>query len=302
MQSKKPLTEASQEKIEKVSDEVLSRAAEETNIKEAPSGFTSLVPEVETPPETEPAPKGVEAAKPVVETPPLPSPVVPPVSPPEEKLIDGMTNAERSKLGRKVEYLEGVIQSLIQAQAKPHTETIKGPKKEFQIPTTWEEMKEIKAEMDLQEQSEQAEKLEKYQAKYKESFYQIPVAMGQAFDSEIHAAIVAEMEQRDSPFNRIFNINDPMTDLRVNYSGAQAHVLRQKLKEASPTKVGPPRNPLVGKPPIVPLGVSGTPRVEKRDVETAPLDEHAKRFLSVQGLTQEWAEKALKEEDKVGRK
>ena len=219
----------------------------------------------------------------------------PVVEPPVEALKEGAgeisvapadDNAERSRLGRKVKYLEDVIG---RQQAQIDSFAVKKSSEadeEFRMPETREEFESIIQRIGEKKEATRREDQTRYEASYVATTHEI----GSGEDAALHNEIMTELQKPASPFN-IRHSNDAASDAERNYYKAKASILSEKVREASAKK--PPVNPLKGEPPKMAMGVSGASKVDAKTAPRRQLDEHALKFIKDEGLDDKFVEEAL---------
>ncbi len=105
-------------------------------------------------------------------------------------------------------------------------------------------------------------------------------------DESLHAEIIAELYKDNSPFN-VRHSDNPVADARINYAEAKAYILEQKA-------TGNGKNVFKGKQTNLATGVTATTRQKIQADELPPLDETAKEFVRMTGMSEESVRSALK--------
>lgn len=283
-------TEASQEEQElNFSDDALDKAAEEFGESEE---FTEHTEEVEArgeetedpedPEDTGEEAESMEASEEQeeeAEVPPEPS-----------------DNGERSKLGRKVKYIEDTVlgfqeqfeermnrlDSLITSNTKLGSNEYgaeSGEEEEY-IGTKTELKKFLNDYNRDQETQKQSSQL-----KYEKGYINTIMRLGSEETKEDHQAIYDEMM-------RFFNAkhsDDPMVDAEKNYLNATRSVLKKRL--AAPAKKV---NPLKGNKPKAPLGAGNNSETMAKKTRPIPkFDDAAQDFMNKAGISPERAAEIL---------
>lgn len=108
---------------------------------------------------------------------------------------------------------------------------------------------------------------------------------------DIHAEVVAELQNVESPFN-LKRYNNPQLDAQLNYLEAKNSILQKKLSNVKTDK-----SVFKGKPPDAPpTGTSVSTRTTTAQYEMPKLDEASQDFIKRTGMSDESVAKALKSE------
>lgn len=278
-------TDASQEEQD-FSDDALDKAAEEFGESEE---FTEHEEEVEAREEEEAEEESEE------EKTELAAEQEEDVVPPEPS-----DNGERSKLGRKVKYIEDTVQSfqesfeekmnrleglLVSSNRKQDTD--ESYLRDYEAGDD-EEIIGTKAELkqfltDYNKETESAR--QKNQAKYERDYVQTIKRLGSEETEEDHKDIYDEMM---SHFN-VRHSNNPLMDAEKNYLKATRSVLKKKV--AAPVEK---KNPLKGNKPKAPLGAGGNNETMPKKIKPMPkFDAAAQDFMRKSGITPERAAEIL---------
>lgn len=211
-------------------------------------------------------------------------------------------NAERSKLGRKVKYLEESLIprleskiDLLLAQKSPG----KTEDDEFIPPQTQEEFERKVAEFE----DKKVSRIQNNQLKYQAGFLSALSRIGLEEDGSIYEEVVNEIKKEGSKFNVCYSsdyTSDPNVDAERNYIKAKNFILSQKLKSVTVSKE--PVNPLKGDKPKVPFGVSGTTKVAPKSEPELEMDEYARDFVRRTKMSDEDVKVALTGPEKTYQK
>lgn len=195
----------------------------------------------------------------------------------EEKKKRDEENAERSRLGRKVAYLERKVEELTN-KPEPVEPILDDYDEDEEIVITKKSLREqLKSIQEEEQQAAQAGR-DKYQVAYIQKMDSLA-----GNDLVEHEAIVAEMVTNEE-FNKIYH-NIPEVDAELNYLKAKAKIQgTQKVTRKSPLKGGKPSASLA-----VPGQTKETPR--KKTLPKIPDD--AKRLMDKMGISEEEAMEAL---------
>lgn len=284
-------TEASQEEQD-FSDDALDRAAEEIGESEE---FTEHAEEVEAKgEETEDTedPEGTKEAEETTEMEASEEQEEEAEVPPEPA-----DNGERSKLGRKVKYIEDTVlgfqeqfeermnrlDSLLASNnRRPDVDEYRAegdPEEEF-IGTKAELKKFLNDYNQDQETQRQSSQL-----KYEQEYVKTIKRLGSDETEEDHKDIYDEMM---SHFNVKYSEN-PLVDAEKNYLKATRSVLKKRM--ATPAKKV---NPLKGKKPKAPLGAGSNSETMPKKTRPMPkFDSAAQDFMNRAGITPERAAEIL---------
>ena len=108
---------------------------------------------------------------------------------------------------------------------------------------------------------------------------------------DIHAEVVAELQNVESPFN-LKRYNNPQLDAQLNYLEAKNSILQKKLSSVKTDK-----SVFKGKPPDAPpTGTSVSTRTAAVNNDLPQLDEASQDFIKKTGMSVESVVKALKSE------
>jgi hypothetical protein len=294
-------TEASQEEQTEemdFSDAALSRAAEGAEEEETVEASTEEVEEVEEevaeeeetePVDTEKDPLQLEEEE---ETEALEAEV----GEEEEVQPEPSDNADRSKLGRKVKFMEDSLNGIKESiddrmdrieqmltknqQPEPYKEDFEDEDDEEIILTK----KEFKEQMQSFMTEQQTQKTDS-QAQYEKGYLSTIKQLGAEEESEDEFnAIYDEMMTN---FNNKLSDN-PEMDAERNWLKATKSVLKKQA--AQPIKK---ENPLKGRKPKAPLGKGSTDTVPKSASAVPELDDVAAEFIKKTGMSDELVADAL---------
>ena len=266
-------------------------STETTPVSETPSE----TPAPETPPAETPAP-GTEKPKtetpeptPKVEEPPkAEEPPKPTETPKPERDDDGLTPAERSRLGRRVANIEtnidtkfNILMEKMNTLAGNPDRTINTgePETPTEIPQTREELNKY---LDQRDKARVSDK-----TNYEVEFMRETDTLGLGVSESEHKEIM-DILVKNSEINRMVT-KVGQIDAQIAYNKAMA--VHYKKKAANPTERP---NPLPGNPAKAPIGVnSGGTNTEKK-VPAIQFDEHARDFLNYTKMTDEKASEVVK--------
>ena len=278
----------------------LARLAAEARAGESVNQVVEGIFGKNEPPKEEPTPKPeseIPKVEPAIEEEPHKEEPIQETPKPEApaKSKEELEHEERSGLGRKLVKIEQDLRNQISAITEELSKTrAKAPPPEdkaWQIPETESEaMAQVERIIEERDRKKQTESL-----KYQKEYLETTERLGTIEEESMHAEVMKELLNPSSPFNiRRLDIYDPLGDAERNYYKAKTAVLSNKLKSFS-TRPVERENPLKGKAPTGPIGVSGTTKVTPKSAPPIELDEYAKNFINSMGLSKEWAEKTLQE-------
>lgn len=219
----------------------------------------------------------------------------------EEEVIpaEPSENSERSKLGRKVKYiedtvinfqesfeekmnrLEGLLVSSTRRQQVADEPYGLEDDPDEEVIGTKAELKQFLNDYNKETESTRQEN----QVKYERDYVQTIKRLGSEETEEDHKDIYDEMM---SHFN-VRHSNNPLVDAEKNYLKATRSVLKKKV--AAPVEK---KNPLKGNKPKAPLGAGGNNETMPKKIKPMPkFDAAAQDFMRKSGITPERAAEIL---------
>lgn len=189
-------------------------------------------------------------------------------------------NAARSKLGRKVQYLEtqleqalGVIQKFQAPPAEPEDEI------DDDMPVTKADIEKIIEQRETQKQQQAA--------LYSDNYRNTTIRLGLDLEEAEHAEILKSIDSLQNPSRT----GDPVIDAEVNFLKAQTAVYQKRLKAKSV-----PQNPLNKNKdvdPEAPLGGGAETKTSTRPRRMPKLDAQSQELIKHYGWDAERVTKAL---------
>jgi len=209
-------------------------------------------------------------------------------------------NAERSRLGRRVKYLEENVLPDISKKLDTLALLLSGKKtesnedEEYVAPQTQAEFEKQLKRIDERKQAQ----VESNRTRYTSGYLSATSRLGLMDEnSDLHDEIMKEIQKPE--FNVCYSndySSDPQSDAERNYFRAKTSLLSQKLKSMSVTKE--PVNPFKGEKPKVSLGISGTSKTEVSKKPKIELDDAARDFIKRTNMSEKDVEEALSGEEK----
>ncbi len=212
---------------------------------------------------------------------------------PETQIIDTPTQADRTQLGRKVKRLEESLETILQKLDQigqvqiPSHQQVGTTDDVPEFVSTPDDVKKIYRKIREEEQSV----AEKYQTSYARAIYKME---NEIDDPKLAEEVEHEIFANPQAFNKVLSDN-PSIDAEVNFNKAMASVLRKKL--ATPQKTKPN---VKGETPIAPTGATVGSTSKGTSEAPIELDDFAKEFVKVTGMSPEHVKAALSGETPIG--